>query len=187
MISYLKGKPLVQKDQLIILTGGVGYGVQVNEQLLTQAQDQDSLELYIYTHVKEDQLSLYGFAHVQELQLFKLLIGVSGIGPKTALSLVEAGSKQLIQAVQQAKVSFFTPIPRVGKKLAQKIIIELKPKLGSLKELNLKPLTAKEQDLIDALEGLGFAPEQTQAMIEELDLTELELPQAIKKLLKKLQ
>ena len=143
MIAYLTGSPIFQAQQVVVVTGGVGYLVHVGNTLLSQlsSQQAEQVSLHIYTHVKEDRLELYGFDRLENLELFKLLIAISGVGPKTAQNLVDAGSERLIEAVRQAQTSFFTSVPRVGKKLAQKIIIELKSKLGSLQELNLSTLS----------------------------------------------
>ena len=188
MIAYLQGPAIAKNDYLIILTGGVGYQVYVTANLLQQVAadtNQDlPLEVFVYTHVKEDRLELYGFSKEQELELFKLILTVSGVGPKTALGVINGGAQALIKAVQEADLSFFTAVPRVGKKLAQKIIIELKSKLGSLKELNLATLSPKQQDVFDALLGLGFADRDIERAMSQLDLESLELTVAIKQAVK---
>lgn len=187
MIAYLKGKPNVQTDRLIVNVNNVGYGVYVGSRLLATADPDQELELYIFTHVREDRLELYGFQSPQQLRLFELMTDVSGIGPKTALAIVDQDPQKIIEAVQQAKVGFFTPIPRVGKKVAQKIILELKSKLGSLKELDLGPQSQEEQDLRDALLKLGFDQDEILAAIEEIDLEETDLQQAVKQALSQLR
>ncbi len=157
MIGYLKGTPKIIDDRLLILTAsGVGYEVYVGQDLLSQANLKDELELYVYTHVKEDQLTLFGFKTTQEKRLFQLLLSVSGVGPSTALNISELGVERITTAVQEAQVATFTAIPRVGKKLAQKIIIELKSKLGSLKELELGEAKGQAKELVEALVALGF-------------------------------
>ena len=161
MIGYLKGTPRLVNDKLLVVTpSGVGYEVSVGRSLLTKAQTAGELELYTHTHVKEDQLSLFGFGTTEEKKLFQLLLGVSGVGPSIALNISELGAERIISAVQEAQVSTFTAIPRVGKKLAQKIIIDLKSKLGSLKELELSEATGQAKELAEALMALGF-DEQT--------------------------
>ncbi len=185
MIAYLQGQALIKKDHLVILTGGVGYLVYVGNKLLSRVSlNGQELALYIYSHIKEDRFELYGFQSEEELEIFKMLLAISGVGPKTALALADAGINQLIDAVQQAKLSFFTSVPRVGKKLAQKIIIELKPKLGSFKDLNLKTLSPKAQDIMDALLGLGFEENTVQIAIDQLDVENMDLRVAIKTVIK---
>ncbi|HPS40838.1 MAG TPA: Holliday junction branch migration protein RuvA [Candidatus Woesebacteria bacterium] len=185
MIAYLQGQALIKKDHLVILTGGVGYLVYVGNKLLNRVSlNGQELALYIYSHIKEDRFELYGFQSEEELEIFKMLLAISGVGPKTALALADAGINQLIDAVQQAKLSFFTSVPRVGKKLAQKIIIELKPKLGSFKDLNLKTLSPKAQDIMDALLGLGFEENTVQIAIDQLDVENMDLRVAIKTVIK---
>jgi holliday junction DNA helicase RuvA len=180
MIAYLTGKPILHGTKLVVLVNGVGYGVLVSSKVLQQVGEAESVSLFIHTHVREDQLSLFGFLTLQEQQLFELLLGVSGVGPSTALHLTNTNPDQLISAVQEAKVSFFSAVPRVGKKLAQKIIIELRGKLGELKELNLAPLSAKEQTVISALVNLGFNEEAVREAVATMDLEELTEAQAIK-------
>lgn len=185
MIAYLEGSALVKKDHLIVLTGGVGYLVFVGSKILSSITTSgENIALYIYSHIKEDRFELYGFQNEEDLEIFKMLIAISGVGPKTALALSNAGTNQLIEAVQQAQTSFFTSVPRVGKKLAQKIIIELKSKLGSLKELNLGTLSPKAQDVMDALLGLGFEENAVQTILTQLDLENMDLQVAIKTVIK---
>ena len=185
MIAYLQGQALVKKDHLIVLTAGVGYLVTVGHKLLSSLSgDGQEIALYIYSHIKEDRFELYGFEREEEWEIFKLLIAISGVGPKTAVALADAGTDKLIEAVQQAQTSFFTNVPRVGKKLAQKIIIELKSKLGSLQELNLSTLSPKAQDAMDALLSLGFEENFISNSLATLDLENMDLQIAIKTVIK---
>ncbi len=185
MIAYLCGTTIVKADHLIVLTGGVGYLVFTGNKLLhSLTSSGQAVELYIHSHIKEDRFELYGFRTEEELHIFKLLLAISGVGPKTALALADAGPNSLIEAVQQAQTSFFTSLPRVGKKLAQKIIIELKPKLGSLTELNLSTLSPQAQDVMDALLGLGFEENAIQNALATLDIEAMELQAAIKAAIK---
>lgn len=187
MIGFLTGKPEVLKETVLLHTGAVGYEVFVGQRLLQLLATKESTELYIYTHVREDILQLFGFGSLQERSLFTQLLAISGIGPKTALAIVDKGVTELITAVQQADVSFFSKVPRVGKKSAQKIIIELKSKLGSLTELDLSPLSSFENDVVSALESLGFSAEESQETVKRLDLQEpLSLQQALQQAMKML-
>ncbi|MBP7876295.1 Holliday junction branch migration protein RuvA [Candidatus Woesebacteria bacterium] len=160
MIGFLSGIPEIIQDKILIKTGGVGYEVAVGINSLSRIQTRATVDLYIHTHVKEEALELFGFLTLDERSLFRLLLSVSGVGPKTALAIANTGADAIRTAVQQADVSFFTAVPRVGKKLAQKIIIDLKSKLGSLTELQLDTPVGIEQDAVAALTVLGF-DEQT--------------------------
>lgn len=186
MISYLTGKPIVQMDELIILVGGVGYGVKVTNQSLMNVSNKEEISLHIYTHVKEDCLDLYGFNSLNDKGLFKLLISVSGVGPATAINIMNKGSQQIVAAIQNADVSFFTSVKRVGKKAAQKIIIDLKSKLGGIKDLDLTPLNQMEADIVEALTSIGFGDDQANQVIKDMDLTDLPLEKAVKMAIKEL-
>lgn len=163
---------MIQGQDLTVLVNGVGYGVHVGSKTLGQVHDGLPVKMWIYTHVREEALELFGFSSTADRELFKLLLSVSGVGPKTALGITDYSSEQIIHAVQTADVSLFSAVPRVGKKLAQKIIIELKPKLGSLQELNLGPRTDQERDVMEALQALGFSDTDIQRVIASLEITE---------------
>jgi len=187
MIGYLVGKPKIYGAQLLVLVQGVGYQVAVGQKILVAAQLTDQIELFIHTHVKEEALELFGFANAADKHLFLLLLNVSGVGPKTALVISEMGSTALHTAVQEADVTAFTKAPRVGKKLAQKIIIELKTKLGSIKELNLAEPSPHEQELLLALTSLGFAEDHIREAIKMAHVDGMMVEQALPKVLKVLQ
>jgi Holliday junction DNA helicase RuvA len=186
MISYLIGKPILEKDSVTILCHGVGYGVRVSERLRAKLFSQIEAEIFIHTHVREEALDLYGFENHAERDLFLLLLSVSGVGPKTALALLNYDPSQIIDAVQQANTTFFSAVPRVGKKLAQKIIIELRSKLGALKELEIGPLSPKLQEVTLALQSLGFDESSIHDALQSLNLEELQVGEAVKQALRHL-
>ena len=187
MIAYLQGRPLVNADSVTIITAaGVGYKVFVGGKILGRAHT-DNLELFTYTFVREDRLELYGFTSQADLSLFELLLSVSGCGPKMALALADAGSAQIIEAIQQADVTYFTGFPRVGKKLAQKLITELKNKLGGLKDLDLTPKSETYEETMAGLQVLGFGEPEIREVLKDLDLSQLETAAAIKLALQRLK
>jgi len=185
MIAKLTGKPEILDNQSIILdVNNVGYKIFFNP----KPNQPLPSTLFIHTHVKDDALDLYGFITKDELQLFKLLISVSGIGPKTGINVMDKGVEAITQAVSKGDVDFFTTVPRLGRKNAQKIIIELKSKLGGLKDLDLTSDTSETKDAITALISLGFSrSEAREALNQVFDQPTLEakISQAIKLLGKK--
>lgn len=188
MIAWLTGFPQVINNYLMIKTkGGVGYKVMVNDSVLNKIKENEELSLFIFSYIKEDRFELYGFVNESDLRLFELLVSVTGCGPKTALGISEAGSKAIIEAVQQAQVSFFTQCPRVGKKLAQKLIIELKNKLGGLKDLDLTPKSPTYNDAKEALLGLGFQENELDRILSQIEVDELKTAEVIKLALKQLK
>ncbi|MBW7956238.1 Holliday junction branch migration protein RuvA [Patescibacteria group bacterium] len=170
MIAYLKGQALRQPAGLIVVCGGVGYGVNIPERHYQLVGEDGQVELFIHTHVKEDALELFGFANREEQSVFELLLDVSGVGPKTALQILNFTPSEIVNAVQQAEIGFFSQVPRVGKKLAQKIIIELRGKLGALKDIDLQPLSAQHQEAKEALLQLGFAERDVDKVLPQLEV-----------------
>ncbi|MCX6817020.1 MAG: Holliday junction branch migration protein RuvA [Candidatus Beckwithbacteria bacterium] len=191
MIAKLTGKAEILDSESIILdVNGVGYKVFVIQKLLEslRAPYSEPRTLFIYTHVRDDALDLYGFATKDELQLFKLIISVSGVGPKTGIHIMDKGVNAITQAVNQADVDFFTTVPRLGRKNSQKIIIELKSKLGSLKELDLTSDTSVTKDVVNALTSLGFSRQEAREALNQVSdqpTLEAKISQAIKLLGKK--
>lgn len=170
MIGKLTGVPEIADNDVIIDVHGVGYQVAVTPSTLARLNTETAVTLHIYTHVREDALELFGFFDRAEKRLFQLLLSVSGVGPRTALAITDLGASAIIAAVQEATVTRFTAVPRVGKKLAQKIIIELKSKLGSLQELELGGVTdPAQQEVVAALLSLGFEEQQVYRVVKEID------------------
>lgn len=186
MIGLLRGTPRLFGTDLIVDVNGVGYQITATAGLLAEVAHQAEIELFVYTHVREDALELFGFRSREEKRLFLLLLDVSGVGPRTALAITERDPQSIITAVQQADSRFFSTIPRVGKKMAQKIIIDLKSKLGSLKELDLGPTSSQEQDIVNALAALGFKEEDILAVLREDDYSVYTLEESIKRIIQKL-
>lgn len=183
MIGFLIGKPMFFSDYVIVQTvGGVGYKVFVGSKILAQNQASE-VQLFIYSYIKEDRFELYGFALQSDLQLFEMLVSVSGCGPKMALAICEAGSERIVEAIKQANVSFFSSFPRVGKKVAQKLIIELKNKLGGMKDLDLAPKSQNYQDAYEALVALGLPEPKVETELAKLDLETLTVAAAVKAVL----
>ncbi|MBN8732394.1 MAG: Holliday junction branch migration protein RuvA [Acidobacteria bacterium] len=175
MIALLRGT-LVEKhpNQAIVDAGGVGYDVTISVSTFTALPDPGArVELRIHTHVREDAISLFGFLSAQEKQLFEKLITVSGIGPKlaiTALSGLAAGS--LIAAIRSAAVDQLVRIPGVGKKTAERIVLELRDKMDALGPaapagLPAAALDPTDNDVISALVNLGLQRPAAEAALKK--------------------
>lgn len=186
MIGALNGSVFtVGRNPLILMVNGVGYLVYVPAKLIGQLKKNEKQTLFIHTHVRDDGLDLYGFKSIEELDLFNLLLEVSGIGPKTALHVIDRGVEEVTNAVSQSDVEFFQTIPRLGKKNAQKIIIELKSKLGSLRELDLTETgTSETKEVVDVLLSMGFERREINEALKKLETTDKTVEQKVRKALK---
>lgn len=160
MIATLTGKIQTRtQDAVIVNVGGIGFFVRVPARLLDELGGVGSeVHLFTHLHVREDDWSLYGFATQDELRLFETLLTVSGVGPKVALGVMSsAPSDTLRLAIAQGNLDILTSIPGIGKKTAQRLVLELKGKvdvsgLGEIGELS--PL---DEDVITALVNFGFS------------------------------
>lgn len=186
MIGALKGTVLSKtRNPIILLVGGVGYAVYVAPALWSKLRSGDNTMLYTYLHIREDTQDLYGFTQLQELELFEMLQTVSGIGPRTALTIVDRGTTSIQKAVAASDVDFFTTIPRLGKKNAQKIIIELKSKLGVGGQLNLAEETIGEtKEILEALISMGFNRREALEAVKKLGDENKTLEQKIRQALR---
>ncbi len=166
MIGRLRGTVLEKHpNQVLIEAGGVGYDVQIPISTYTSLPEQGAaVTLRIYTHVREDALLLFGFGTADEKLLFERLISVSGIGPKLAITVLSGlATPDLIAAIRTSDVVRLVRIPGVGKKTAERIVLELKDKLAGIEasgktagpeEANTQ-FTALERDVLSALQNLG--------------------------------
>lgn len=170
MIRQLRGTPVaVIHDSLVLDVNGVGYELFVptrNLPALLEAAPEQTWHVYMV--VREDTQQLYGFPSLEDREIFALLLSVSGVGPKTALAVMNQGYQAVVSAVQQANVAFFQAIPRLGKKLAQKIILELQSKLGEKGSLSFTPLSANLRDIESALVDMGLPAEQVSPLVADL-------------------
>jgi Holliday junction DNA helicase RuvA len=172
MIGSVRGKVILKDgNYLIVETGGVGYRVLVSSKVSAKTKQDDSTMFYTYTLVREDELSLFGFPEVEDLKLFENLISVSGVGPKTAMSVFSVLERgEIINAVMSGDTSVFSGIPRLGTKNAQKIIIELKSKLGESGSLDVNLLTGEaNNEVIDALMSFGFTRREVGEALGKID------------------
>lgn len=168
MIALLTGTIALRSDPyLIVDVHGVGYKVLVSNTVLSKAILHETITLFTYTHVREDTLELYGFTEPEDMRLFEYLISVSGVGCKTALGVFSVGTRSaIIKAIVAGDVSFFTAVPRLGKKNAQKLIIELKSKFGSKEDLDLTTGDNEEEDeAVMALRNFGFSTQEALSAI----------------------
>ena len=166
MIGSLNGKITLKKDKfLIVETTGVGYKVNVSLDLISKTQEGQDIKLYIYTHVREDTLDLYGFQEYEELEFFELLLGVSGIGPRGALTVLDVASLETLRkAIGSEDTGYLTKISGIGKKTAQKIVIELKDKVGTFEGSDLQ----EEMDALEALKAIGYKEREAREALKEI-------------------
>jgi len=170
MIASLNGTVIIREDPyLIIDVNGVGYKVLATQDVLSSISVGSNLKLFTYTHVREDELALYGFSKYPDLKLFENLINVSGIGPKTAIGIFAVGTaEQIVKAISAGDTSFFSGVPRLGTKNAQKIIIELKNKVGG-GELDLSGNGANRGEVSSALKTFGFTANEINDALRNID------------------
>jgi Holliday junction DNA helicase RuvA len=160
MIAHLRGKLIAKNPSHIILdVGGVGYELAVS---VTTYSDLPALDheiaLHVYTHVREDALALFGFLQHEEKQLFEKLIGVSGIGPRLAITILSGMSAEsAVAAIRGNDVAALTRVPGIGRKTAERMVLELRDKLDQFAAPPVAAAaTAIEEDVISALVNLGY-------------------------------
>jgi Holliday junction DNA helicase RuvA len=186
MIGFLKGTVHSSNNTSLILdVGGVGYRVMCPLPVLVSVSSGEALSLFVHTHVREDQLTLYGFKDELDLFLFEKLTSVSGIGPKGALAMLSVHSpSSLSGAIERGDVETLSHTPGVGKRTAEKIIIELKGKLSHLvgKDMDDAAIEARL-----ALESLGYSSKEIHTALDNLDTKNKSTSTIIKEALQQLQ
>ena len=159
MIAHLRGK-LISKhpNQAIVEAGGVGYEVNITIPTFSALPGLGAdVALFIHTHVREDALSLFGFLRGEEKQLFEKLMSVSGIGPKLAITILSGmPTEAMVAAIKGNNVAALTRIPGVGKKTAERMVLELRDKLEAFGAPAVAAASPVEEDVISALVNLGY-------------------------------
>jgi len=176
MIGWLKGsiRELDPAGLLLIDTGGIGYEVAVSLQTLCKFKQGDIAELSIHTYVREDQITLFGFGDRAERSVFRKLTSVSGIGARMALNLMSGMSTpELVQAIESADDAAIARTPGIGKKTAQRLILELQGKLGG-DVTAASPAAGQTADVRSALLNLGYKPAQIDMALKKIEIADFE-------------
>lgn len=170
MISHLSGTILKKDIGFIILdVGGVGYKISVSNATLSDLPSETGANTSLFTHlaVRENSMELYGFSEQNEIALFELLIGVSSIGPKSALAILSLASAETLQtAISRSDTSYLTKVSGIGKKTAEKIVLELRDKVGNV---GLSAPELKEDgDVIEVLMSLGYPRDEAREALKRV-------------------
>lgn len=195
MYEYIKGKAVNKEEyKVIVENNGIGYGINTSFNSLSTIDLEESITMYTYLHVKEDAFLLYGFTTKEELQLFKMLISISGVGPKASLSVLSVlKADELAVAIATNDDKKISKANGVGKKTAERIILELKDKFKSLEVNNVESDTANDfrdkailEEAEMALMVLGFRAADAKKVILQVYNDDDRIEDILKKALKKL-
>ena len=175
MLAYLRGKIKYKKNNFLILdVNGVGYKLFLNESILADLSLDMEYEFFIHQHVREDALDLYAFKTMEDLEMFEMLLGISGVGPKSALGVsAVASALDLKEAIGRGDSSLLTKVSGIGKKTAERIVLELREKVGAI---NVSGFDSKQDgnmsasaDEIDALIALGYSLLEAREVLKKVD------------------
>ena len=184
MIATLEGRIVAKGENYVIIdVGGVGFKVYIPSSLLNRLGGTgQEVSLFTHMHVRENEIALYGCSTPDELALFELLLGVSGIGPRVALNVVSMmSSDALREAIARGDAAMLTRIPGVGKKTAERVMLDLKDKLGvGLEFVSYPALTHADAEVISALTSLGYSIAEAQAALRSLPREDLPLEERIR-------
>lgn len=188
MIAFLRGKIINKSTNYVVLeTNDIGYQVFVGENFLNELKLNTEIEVYTHHRVKEDSSDLYGFKCLEDLELFELLLTVSGVGPKSALGVLSiASANDVKESIIQGDAGLLTKVAGIGKKTAERLVLELKNKVmrsgGETSTVNSLNFGGDE---IDALMSLGYSLSEAREALNAVDSTITDSSQRLKEALKK--
>lgn len=170
MIGYLTGKIISSKPTQILLdVNGVGYLVNISISTFEKISDKDTVSLFIHTSVKEDSITLFGFYSQSEKEMFELLISISGIGPKVSLGILSGiAVDDLKDAIANGNVSRLIAIPGIGRKTAERVVLELRNKVDTIKSDGMIKETSAKEEAISALSTLGYQRQVAEKAVRDL-------------------
>jgi Holliday junction DNA helicase RuvA len=187
MIAQIIGK-IVQKTEksLIVNTAGVGYQIFVSTDVLANAPNTgETIELWTHMAVRENAIELFGFETIDEKNFFELLLSVSGIGPRGALSILSIAPMETIKkAIGSGDTTYLTKVSGIGKKTAEKIVVELRDKLSALGHNDEGGMLQNESDVLEALQSLGYSLHSARNAVKQIDESITETNARIKQALK---
>lgn len=189
MISFLTGKIIdKQKDHLVLMTpGGVGYEVHMTPSRIIEYKTGEQIELFTYLKVSDSAMDLFGFKTAEDREFFSLLLTVKGVGPKTALHILSLGSVEHIEAaIGRGDVTYLTAVQGLGKKTAERVVVELKSKVKSLKsKVDTSEESAVMGEVIDGLVAMGYTRDEAKGVVMSIDATGKTTQQLLKEALRK--
>ena len=171
MISYIKGKIIFKSESFIIVsTGNVGYKIFI---MSDSSEIGEEVELFTYLNVREDVLALYGFLEYKELELFEYLVSISGIGPKAGMGILSLADPETIKvAIAKGDSSILTRVSGIGKKTAERVVLELRNKFSNIESDDVLQEKSKEindhTDTIEALVSLGYSSSQAKKALASI-------------------
>lgn len=186
MIYSIKGPvAAVSEEFAVVESGGIGFKIFMSERGLKSLLRGSEASLFCHLHVREDALDLYGFPAAEELEFFELLLGISGVGPKSALSVLDVASlAELGAAIQESRPDLLTKASGIGRKTAERIVLELKGKVrvGGAEEMVRK--MEGDSDLVETLVGLGYRRDQAKSALEKVNKETVGLEARLREALK---
>jgi Holliday junction DNA helicase RuvA len=187
MIGFLTGKIISSKPTQILLdVNGVGYVVNISINTFEKISDKETVSLFIHTSVKEDSISLFGFFTQSEKEMFELLISISGIGPKVSLGILSGiAVDDLKEAISSGNISRLVAIPGIGRKTAERVVLELRNKVETIRPEGTKSESSEKDEAIAALSTLGYQRQISEKVVRELlsENAKLSLEELIRKAL----
>ncbi len=170
MLIWLKGKIEYKNEKTIGLEiNNLGYEIFVNDFLLNKIKIDQEQKLYVHLYLRENTLELYGFETKEELDFFRELISISGIGPKSALAILSLVQlKELKKAVSRGDITFLTKVSGIGKKTAERVVLELKEKIKKIKDESIRYESETDGQVLDALVNLGYSVVEARRALREL-------------------
>lgn len=188
MISYLIGKVIdKQKNHIVLMTpGGVGYEVNMTPTRILEYKAGEQAELFTYMKVSDSALDLFGFKTAEDREFFSLLLSVKGVGPKTALHILSLGSVENIEsAIGRGDVTYLTAVQGLGKKTAERVVVELKSKMkGSRSKGDTSAESTVMGEVIDGLVAMGYSRDEAKLVVMNLDATGMTTEKLLKEALK---
>jgi holliday junction DNA helicase RuvA len=187
MIAKIEGQiSYIGNRFLIVDVSGVGYKLFVTNEAISLSKVEESIKLWVHTAVRENSIDLYGFLDIEELSFFEMLLDVSGIGPKSALSTLSvAPVSTLRKAIASGDTTYLNKVSGIGRKTAEKIIIELKDKLKEYEgDIATSQVMQEERDILEALRTLGYSQDEAREAIKKIPSNMTEMNNRLKEALK---
>lgn len=193
MITYIKGKvDQIFDSSVFIENNGIGYQIFLSSKTISKLPKEGEVKIFTYMNVKEDSLSLFGFLSIEELNMFNLLLNVSGVGPKVAISMLsDLTPNQIMIAIITDDYATLSTCNGVGKKTSQRISLELKDKIKNTTlidtpQQSIYVSSNEKQDAIDALSALGYSRSESMKAVMEIAVEKMTTEQILKLALRKL-